>query len=92
MQQDRKVDMDVALDSLINGDAAEDHLMMVRQQQQVQNKNNQIVYAPSQQLNQNNQQAAAIEFAFCAKLKQCGHSCKGIQGVAECLPCLAPAC
>ena len=29
---------------------------------------------------------------FCAKIKECGHSCKGVAKEKKCMPCLHPDC
>ena len=31
-------------------------------------------------------------FTFCGKEKECGHTCKGVAGESECLPCLHTDC
>ena len=45
----------------------------------------------------NNADAAAYAepenpFQFCDKQLECGHSCKGVKGESECLPCLKAEC
>ena len=32
------------------------------------------------------------QLGFCAKIKDCGHSCKGLAGEKKCMPCIHPSC
>lgn len=33
------------------------------------------------------QEQQNLRYPFCAKIKSCGHRCKGVEGETECFPC-----